>query len=392
MTRTRTIAAVALAAACGRSGVELEDVLGDDSGDVDGATGGRSGSPPTGGADTGGISMGGSSTGGTVTTGGAGGVTPGGSGGRPMVPIDPGGPIPNCRADSPVSVAPKDNRWLYLQGRPSEQTDEGRYVIELTPDGPRNLTFLNAQGGFFGWSADGRFLAVTASERPYPFELFDFSRGGPPVRVDLPSRDGFLVWSRSGARYALDPEPSLASPSELVIVDVTATTERFIGLPELQVYLDLESWSPDDRYIALAGAEGIHLVDTSGSELELSTLYERHAQDLSWSPDSRYLAFESRLSDSGAWMLYVADTQSGQLKIVEPLWEPRQSFAWRGTARSSSRTSLVCRFSSTCRRVISTPSCSGKPASSERTAASRRAASVTSTTASAEQRSKTPSA
>lgn len=325
MGRFARFSLVAFAAACARSGIQLTD-------DGDGLA--RGGSTASGGGG-----IGGSSTGGDVATGGVGNVSAGaggvgaarsggsgGSGGRRMEPpFDPGGPIPNCRADAPVTATPKDNHWLYVQARLSGQSGGARFLVELKPNGPQNITYVDYDGELWGWSPNGRFLAIQGADRPHPFTIFDVTPGG-PFRVDLPSRGGFLEWSHA-ARYALDPDPTSALPSQLVIADPATATERIIDLPER--HITLESWSPDDRYVALAGA-GLVLVDTTGAELELSIVYQGNADRVLWSDDSRYVAFQSMLSGGDASTLFVFDTLSGQLKIVDAAWLPSLFYAWAG--------------------------------------------------------------
>jgi Tol biopolymer transport system component len=332
--RTRSIAifgVVALAVGCARSGLGLADALdeGDDAGDDNGAArGGRGGSSSTGDDDD----VAGSFTGGTTATGGVGGslggrggAPSGGVGGMPEPPIDPGGPIPNCRADSPVTVAPKDRHWLYLEGRTSAQDPAGGYLVELTPDGPRMATRLSQEGGFRGWSADGRFLAFSRAGAPDLTEVLDFSQGALPVPVAVPSRAGIVTWSHSGGRYALE-----IGMSELAIVDAPSATERVIELPDAS-YLTVESWSPDDRYVVLVGASGLVLVDTSGEAFELHTVYDDDASGAHFSPDGRYLAFESRRTVEADRSLYLFDTQSGVLELLANEFLGAQLFfAWAG--------------------------------------------------------------
>ncbi|HEX6273078.1 MAG TPA: hypothetical protein VFZ53_08565 [Polyangiaceae bacterium] len=318
MKRTASVAVIiATALACARSGLELGDAAGE--GDDARA---RGGTPSTGDDD-----VGGSSTGGTVPTGGTGGTSTGGSGGS-LPPLDPGGPIPNCAADSPVTVFPKDNRWLFLRGRPNAEAEEGNYLIELTPEGPRGLTFLDDGSEFWDWSSDGRFFVLQGAVRPYPYEVFDMAQGT-PVRVDVPSRSGFLELSH-GARYALDPDPSSALPSQLFIVDPRAATERAIELPERHLMID--SWSPNDRYLALADSGGLVLVDTAGPELALATIHDSHASDVRWSADGRYLAFQSVSSRGSIGKLYVYDTEGRHLDLLQTGWRPTFFYGWAGNS------------------------------------------------------------
>jgi hypothetical protein len=299
---------------------------------------GRSGSAPTGDDDVAGSNAGGSPATGGVggfpggrASGGRGAAPTGGMAGSGGPPFDPGGPIPNCRADSPVTVPPKDIHWIYLEARLSAQDPEGRYLVELTPNGPENVLYLSEQGAARGWSADGRFLAFVKSGPPYFIELLDFSQGVLPVAVQVPPREGTLTWSHSDGRYALVTDATSTDPSRLVIVEATTAAEKVTDLPA--VNFRFGAWSWDDRHIVLVGDGGLALVDTSGAELELSVVYDMPASDARFSPDNRYVAFMSfrPRQPQRDRLLNVFDTQSGTLEVLDDNeWYVGLSFVWAG--------------------------------------------------------------
>jgi hypothetical protein len=316
--KRRAIVGVALLAACARSGIELA-ASEDGTGDGDGAgVGGRGGSAATGGdgaigGTTAGASpaTGGMGLGGSRPYGGRGQGANAGTGGEG--PIEPGGPIPNCAVESPVFVPPKDRRYIYLEAWRGTPESEGRYVLELAPNSLRVVSILSGpQGGFHGWSADGGFLAFSRASPDGVIELYGTSPYGP---VTVPPRSGTLTWSHSDGRYALKTNRTATTVSELVIVDATTRTERVIALPDTE--LSFQGWSPDDRYVALAGTGGLILVDTLGAELSLVTVRAGRVTDVYWSADGRYVSFELFDSVEGRRSLMAFDTRSAILEILD---------------------------------------------------------------------------
>jgi hypothetical protein len=322
----------------GADGDVLDDGDGSDNGD---AGGGRSGAPPTDDDDI----LGGTSAGGLPPTGGRGGSLggqsmggrggaprggTGGNAGEPEPPFDPGGPIPNCRADPPAFVPTKDNHWIYLPARLTEQSPEGRYLVELTPDGPRNVTLLSEEGGFRGWSFDGRFMAFTrAATSPYLVEVLDFSQGAPPVPVPVFPRSGDVTWSLSDERYALMYTEPSAGLNRLAVVDATTNTENTLDVPSTDQTV---SWSWEGRYIALFGAPGVALVDTIGPGLTYRSVHDENSGGLVWSPDSRYFAFRSFHTEGRTDRLYLFDTRSNALELLDEVaqGEGISDFSWAG--------------------------------------------------------------
>jgi hypothetical protein len=159
---------------------------------------------------------------------------------------DPGGPIPNCAADSPVTVVPKNRHWLFLKARPSAEAQQGSYLVELTPDGPQNLTFLDEGGGMTGRepslrTADGtfdgdgasvgrsdraarRFATRAAIVRSMNGAVPDVTHDGTAARrtgfgrqlrarrgvLERRRRSGLLTWLRFGRRFRRALRPATA--------------------------------------------------------------------------------------------------------------------------------------------------------------------------------------
>jgi hypothetical protein len=325
--RTTAACIALILASCSRTALELGDAPNEDDGSVV-----LGGSSSFGGSDIGGTATNGA-TGGVMPTGGMGGVggrAAGGSsmganggksgsgGAEPEPPIDPGGPIPDCSAPLPDVMPVKERRWLALDalaGLPPASV--GRYLVELTPDGPENLSLV--QGGVTfdfdtnlgDWSADGRYFTFTHTRfaLPVSVEVFEVSENAPPVRVAVPVRPRFAHWSPVGARYYTVPEPGThEDPMLLSVVDVTTGVEKTLEISEFE---DL-AWSPDARFIAYAGPVGVTLVDTAGESLTLDRIYGVSSRDPVWSPDGRYLVFASNQH------VQVYDMSNGTLETVTP--------------------------------------------------------------------------
>jgi dipeptidyl aminopeptidase/acylaminoacyl peptidase len=125
-------------------------------------------------------------------------------------------------------------------------------------------------------------------------------------------------------------EPS-TNVHRLAVVDATTTTEKTIDLPhEGQVV----SWSPDGRSIAQFGPWGVTLVDTSGPELALHTVLAGGSAGLVWSPDGRYIAFQAHHSEGRTDRLYLFDTQSMTLEMLDevPSGSGIGGFSWAGSS------------------------------------------------------------
>jgi len=317
-----------LVVSCSRTGVEL-DALGDGS---DAVVRGGSGSLGDD-SETGGVGALGA-TGGAQATGGIGGTSgssPGGSGpgsgggtagsaGQGEPPIDPGGPIPDCSNDSPVFTPKRERRWLSLEVTGSED-EVARFIVELTPDGPENLTRVSdfdQEMSFDGWSADGRYFALSrAPGGSVPFtQIFDLSHGAPPVPIEVAEPNGLLSWSPTDARYFVVKLSMPGSRSLLSIGDATTGAEQSV---EVRASSDSTDWSPDGRYISITGESGVSLIDTLRLSLVVDDVYRSPAGSPRWSPDGHYLAF---ISGGGP---YVYDTETA---TVDPIDRPAVDLTW----------------------------------------------------------------
>ena len=291
---------------CSRTGFELDASPAD--GDRDTGVG-RGGSAPHG--DDSGI--GAASTGGSAgARGGAPNAGMAGSPGPSEPPFDPGGPVPDCRVVPPVFVPVKDRRWLALEASRSRTAPSTLSLIELTPDGPNSLNVIadDVQNTELpGWSSDGRFFAFQHSRNPVVVEVFEVAPGSEPIRLRARQYSGIVRWSPVGSQYHVVPSASSSDRKTVTVVTVATGAERGVEIPE---GLEHETWSPDGRFLAFAGAQGVVLVDTTLDELSAERIHLADSARPVFSPDGRYLAFDST-------HVSVYDTQEAALEVHDAL-------------------------------------------------------------------------
>jgi hypothetical protein len=124
------------------------------------------------------------------------------------------------------------------------------------------------------------------------------------------------------------PNPS-ANSGLLAVVDATTSSEIAIDIPSSNQNV---SWSPDGRYVALFGPYGVSLVDTIGPGLVYHSVHDEGSAGLLWSPDSRYVAFGAYNSEGRSERLYVFDTQSRTLELLDEVVSGQDigAYTWAG--------------------------------------------------------------
>ena len=233
-----------------------------------------------------------------------------------------------CASDTPALVPIRERRWLAFLARPSEDL----YLVEMTEDGPENLTHIENTGtGLMldGWSADGRFFAYTRTEDSVASAtvVLDFSQGA-PVPVQVPQSQFGATWAPVGTRY----RAGMYSGSFVAaIVDAATGAEQSVETPALAY--DSARWSPDGRFFTFAGERSTVLVDTFGPELVVQTIHEDESPHVTWSSDGRYLAIVSE-------NLHLYDSQTGTKErvglgrgvrgVVGANWVRNEWLTWTG--------------------------------------------------------------
>ena len=129
-----------------------------------------------------------------------------------------------------------------------------------------------------------------------------------PFAFELGSTAASCRWSPVGSQYSSCPRLR-QRPKIVTVVTVATGAERGVEIPE---GLEHETWSPDGRFLAFAGAEGVVLVNTALEVLSAERIHLADSARPVFSPDGRYLAFDST-------HVSVYDTQEAALEVDDHL-------------------------------------------------------------------------
>lgn len=212
-----------------------------------------------------------------------------------------------------------------------------------------------------GWVAvdtyEGDFV-----DDPYDGDLIYLVRTGEDPRpLEVPgsdaTNDACPVWTPDGRRLMFGrltgPSDDPASDAELVIVPVgddgSTGTQRVIGLDGFEVLDGFDPhpcgiWAPDGRWVALAGAGEVWIVDTHTRAIR--RLPDLRPSDLEWRPGTDELAIVGDVgTDRGAptlatpITLYSVSTggasRIGSVEAAHITWAPDgESLAYTGGERA----------------------------------------------------------
>ena len=194
----------------------------------------------------------------------------------------------------------KDPAWSPGDGRSvayvtGNDTGEEIWLVEAAGGSPRKLT----EGGFPGWSADGKTLFVHA---PAKAKLQAIPAGA----KGAPGTDLLSVSSRYPAMSADGTKVAYRSGNEVLVVDrVTGKTIR--TWPMAGGVGCLPGWSPDGKHLGFGGhgieeLTGLWLLDVEKNQAV--RVAGGPVTMPAWSPDGAKLAFDLRLrTGSEIWMI-----------------------------------------------------------------------------------------
>jgi len=160
------------------------------------------------------------------------------------------------------------------------------YTINPNGTGIERLTD-NGTAGFPAWSPGGRSIVYTGPGRGNlgGGALWIMNADGSGARpITHPGRavDLRAAWGPKGARIAFD---RLLGPADLWIVNVDGTGARRLRRDGMD-----PTWSPDGRWIAYTGSNGIWVVRPNGRDAH-RVGPAQSATDPSWSPNGTWIAF-----------------------------------------------------------------------------------------------------
>jgi eukaryotic-like serine/threonine-protein kinase len=199
----------------------------------------------------------------------------------------------------------------------------------ISPDG-RAVAFVGGTPGhlriYVRQIAGGRMVPLTE----------DDGSGG--QRWPQWSADGTQILFQSGRpRLA---RRSVEGRSALFVVPALGGAPRRLTGPTPEGVALTPAWSPDNRRIAFAGADGVYLMDVANGVPPARIAPAEEAHSLAWSPDGRRIAFVSRgifftlgeesLGNVSTSTIFVVDLEnrtsaavtSGDWLDVSPIWMP----------------------------------------------------------------------
>lgn len=142
--------------------------------------------------------------------------------------------------------------------------------------------------------------------------------------VEYPATAGPPAWSPDGRYIAFE------GVNGLNIIDVENNMQSRLSTEQLSGTYRNPAWSPDGRRIAFVSDHGyrdeIYIIYTDGSDLvRVTSNPERaHYGVLSWSPDGRKIAFDFSINNQNS--IYTVEIDSGEMSLtahgIGPAWSP----------------------------------------------------------------------
>ena len=211
------------------------------------------------------------------------------------------------RTESPPSPAPKTNGMVaFLRTDPRSTIREGgdprTALFVVGPDG-RGVQRLIPRVDHYdppAWSPDGRQIAFVRDGDLYTIDVEDREESL-LVACEPPAceRFGPVAWSPRGTRIAFGKQGPVGN--ELWVSNADGTGARLL---RDRIFIDVPTWSPDERFLAVSGYvgeagdhqnEGIFVIDAETGVLVLTIPLAGldSGFTVGWSPDGEWLVFDA---------------------------------------------------------------------------------------------------
>jgi TolB protein len=229
---------------------------------------------------------------------------------------------PESGFEAPV-WSPDGSTLVYESGGGLANSELYSYAISTST--VRRLTRHRGLDAFPSWSPDGSRIAWT-TQRGGAFEIWVMRRDGTGAhRLTSGRADSHPAWSPDGGAIAYVRAPT----GSLEVVRADGTRHRVVGGGRAVDASAAPSWSPDGRWLAVAGVDGaLAVVAVDGHATRRLTPHRPGtiAWRPSWSPRGGQIAFIN-LADGA---LDVVDVGPGRVHVLArhtdglstPSWSP----------------------------------------------------------------------
>ncbi len=227
----------------------------------------------------------------------------------------------------------KNGQWLAYDSNVNGNVDV--YKMSLAGGEPQQLTRDPADDFFDSWSPDGTEILIH-SFRGGTRDIFVMSADGSNVRplVATARQERGAQWSADGnsISYAVLPDS----------IFIIKRAGSGWGPPQFFRLGVSSSWSPDGKFVAVAGTPGMTLISTVGGAARLIAAPSalRGTGGAAWSFDSRFI-YSFGVRPDGTSMLGALDVATGSFTPVMHLTDPLRQIYRGFISTDSSRVFFI---------------------------------------------------